>query len=58
MILGALSEVGGQRYLAEQARANPGPFLSLIGKVLPTQLTGDGGGPIIITSTNIDAGLT
>jgi hypothetical protein len=33
-------------YLQAQALANPGPFMSLLGKVLPTQLTGEGGGPI------------
>lgn len=48
MILGALSDAGGQKYLAEQARNNPGPFLALIGKVLPHQITGEGGGPVVI----------
>jgi hypothetical protein len=48
MILGALSDVGGREYLAEQARSNPGPFLSLVGKVLPLQLTGDPERPIAI----------
>lgn len=27
-------------YLTQQARLNPGPFMSLLGKVLPTQLDG------------------
>ena len=49
MILGALSDVGGQKYLAEQARENPTAFLTLIGKVLPLQVTGDGGGPVEYT---------
>lgn len=35
MILGALNDVGGQKYLARQAEENPGPFLTLIGKILP-----------------------
>ena len=43
MILGALESVGGQEYLAEQARSNPGPFLTLIGKVLPTTIQGGDG---------------
>lgn len=38
MILGALDDVGGQSYLARQAEENPGPFMTLLGKVLPTQL--------------------
>jgi hypothetical protein len=41
MILGALSDVGGQAYLARQAEENPGPFLTLIGKVLPITLATD-----------------
>lgn len=28
-------------YLEEQARQNPGPFMALLGKVLPTQLAGN-----------------
>lgn len=46
MILGALSDAGGQKYLTRQATENPGPFLSLIGKVLPTTITGPNDGPI------------
>lgn len=38
MILGALDDVGGQAYLARQAEENPGPFLTLIGKVLPMSI--------------------
>ena len=38
MILAALDEVGGHSYLVEQARANPAAFLTLVGKVLRTQV--------------------
>jgi len=38
MILGALADVGGQDYLAQQAIENPGAFMSLVGKVLPKDL--------------------
>src|SRR3954468_15418083 len=48
MIVGALSDVGGRRYLAEQARENPVAFMGLVGKVLPLQLTGQNGGPVAI----------
>src|SRR3954467_4642870 len=48
MIVGALSAVGGRRYLAEQARENPVAFMGLVGKVLPLQLTGQNGGPVAI----------
>lgn len=43
MILGALDDAGGQEYLSKQAKENPTAFLTLIGKVLPTQLTGENG---------------
>lgn len=33
-------------YLAQQARDNPGPFMALLGKVLPMQVTGEGDGPL------------
>lgn len=33
-------------YLEKQARENPAPFMALLGKVLPLQMTGDGGGPV------------
>jgi hypothetical protein len=36
-------------YLAKQAKENPGPFLALIGKVLPMQVTGEGGGALAVT---------
>lgn len=42
----ALDQVGGVKYLARVAESHPGPFLSLLGKILPVQVTGDGGGPV------------
>jgi hypothetical protein len=51
-ILIAATKAGGKGgmagYLQEQAVANPGPFLSLLGKVLPMQVTGEGGGDLRI----------
>jgi hypothetical protein len=47
MILGALDEKGGVDYLVEQADKNPAAFLTLLGKVLPMQVTGDGGGAVV-----------
>ena len=35
-------------YLKTQAKANPGPFMALLGKVLPMQVTGEDGGPVQI----------
>jgi hypothetical protein len=33
-------------YLTQQARLNPGPFMSLLGKVLPMQIAGDPDNPV------------
>ena len=46
MILGALDDAGGQEYLAKQAKENPTAFLTLVGKILPLQVTGQNGGPL------------
>lgn len=35
MIFKALEMNGGVEYLARQAKDNPGPFMTLIGKILP-----------------------
>lgn len=52
-ILKAADNAGGKQglvgYLETQATANPGPFMALLGKVLPMQVTGEGGGAIQIT---------
>ena len=51
MILGALDQAGGQQYLAEQARANPAAFMTLLGKVLPHQVGGVPREPIAVDLT-------
>lgn len=49
-ILQAAEKAGGKDgmmgYLKEQAEKNPGPFMALLGKVLPMQITGDPDNPI------------
>ncbi len=49
-ILQAAATAGGEggvaAYLADQALKNPNAFMALLGKVLPMQVTGEGGGPI------------
>ncbi len=45
MILQALDNAGGVAYLQKQATESPAAFLTLVGKVLPLQVSGDGGGP-------------
>lgn len=48
MILEALDNAGGVEYLERKANdpRTASAFLSLIGKVLPMQVTGEGGGPV------------
>ena len=48
MILTALSKAGGAEYLLSCAKneKTKAAFLGLVGKVLPLQVTGDGGGPV------------
>lgn len=36
-------------YLKQQAKENPGPFMALLGKVLPMQVTGEGGGALVVS---------
>jgi hypothetical protein len=50
MICGALSDAGGQAYLTERALdpRTASAFLTLVGKVLPLQVTGADGGAVLI----------
>ncbi|OFC61023.1 hypothetical protein BAE30_06300 [Acidithiobacillus caldus] len=41
MILGALDDLGGQAWLTEQARADPRAFMSLLGRILPSEIQMD-----------------
>lgn len=51
-ILQAADAAGGKGgmvgYLTLQAAENPGPFMALLGKVLPTQVAGDPDNPLTI----------
>jgi hypothetical protein len=47
-IMAALDTVGGQAYLERVAQEDPKTFCTLLGKVLPMQVTGEGGGPIVM----------
>ena len=57
MILQALNDAGGVDYLTERANdpKTASAFLSLVGKVLPVQLTGEGGGPIQVARIELVA---
>ncbi|MBW9250228.1 MAG: hypothetical protein GJU72_14485 [Acidithiobacillus ferriphilus] len=41
MILGALDDLGGQAWLVEQAKADPRAFMSLLGRILPSEISLD-----------------
>ena len=51
-IVEAFEAAGGAAYLLTVAQTKPEVFCSLLGKVLPMQVTGDGGGPVVITWSN------
>ena len=55
MIVGALCAVGGTNYLARQAEQNPVAFMSLIGRVLPLQVSGENGGALVVDFRWADA---
>ena len=52
MILHALEKTGGVDYLVQQSKDNPGPFLALVGKVLPMQLETTGDTPGLSLTVN------
>jgi hypothetical protein len=45
-ILNAFVKVGGEDYLVWLSKKNPAAFSTLLGKILPTQLTGLGDKPL------------
>ena len=47
MILATLDRAGGEDYLVQQAHDNPRAFLSLLGRIIPTQVTGADGKDLI-----------
>jgi hypothetical protein len=47
MIVQALENKGGVEYLERQAEANPTAFMTLVGKVLPLQVSGDPEHPLV-----------
>jgi hypothetical protein len=49
MILQALDNAGGVDYMAKQAKENPAAFMTLVGKVLPLQVSGPDGEKIPIS---------
>lgn len=54
MVLKALEDEGGVQYLRWASREQPASFLTLLGKILPTQVTGEEGGAIIVKWSDSD----
>ena len=46
MVVQALDELGGVEYLKKQAKENPTAFMTLVGKIIPTQIAGDPENPL------------
>lgn len=44
-------------YLRSLAQSEPKAFSSLLGRVLPLQITGEGGGPVVIKASSEDQAL-
>ena len=57
MVIEALRIAGGIDYLAARAIDTPASFMALLGKILPTQLTGENGAPIAYSFRWADAAL-
>lgn len=49
MILNALDTAGGEQYLVDRAKDTPTAFMSLLGKVLPMAIAGEGEGKLTVT---------
>lgn len=56
-ILTAFHKAGGAEYLARVAEEDPKTFCTLLGKVLPLQVTGENDGPLKIVISGTDASL-
>jgi hypothetical protein len=57
MVLQALSQAGGVKYLKRQADENPNAFLSLVGKVIPLQVAGDPNNPVRVIGEIVVRGV-
>lgn len=51
MIMGALEDAGGQKYLLKQAEENPNSFMTLVGKYIPAELNAKLSGAVKVNGT-------
>jgi len=54
MIEAALIGVGGEEYLKIQAIENPGPFMTLVGRILPKDINAKIEGGVSVSQFNMD----
>jgi hypothetical protein len=57
MVLAALNRAGGTDYLEQQAKLNPTAFMTLIGKIIPHEVTGANGAPLTVMFQAVDASV-
>jgi hypothetical protein len=48
-VLAAFDQIGGEQYLMTVALRDPRTFCTLLGRILPTEISGPGGDPVEIT---------
>lgn len=54
MIIESLHKAGGVDYLMQRATDTPGPYLALVGKVLPMQVNGSMSLRVVLDSADAD----
>jgi hypothetical protein len=57
-IMAAFADAGGKDYLVTVAKTDPRTFCTLLGKILPTQVTGDASEPVRIEFSWLEPGGT
>ena len=53
-VLETFMQLGGVTHMAEWAGKNPGDFYRILARLLPREVTGEGGAPIPVATTNLD----
>lgn len=49
-VIETFSNLGGIEHMTAWARKQPTEFYRLAGRLIPTEITGQGGGPVLVTS--------
>lgn len=56
-IVQVFDDIGGLSFMADWAKENPNQFFNIYSKLLPLQVSGEGGGAVLLTISSIDAEL-